>query len=402
MRITYLHQYFVTPSMGGGMRSYEFARRLVAAGHEVNVVTSFRERTAERDWFTTIEGDATVHWLPVEYSNNHDFRRRLRAFSRFAIAASRKATELDGDVVFATSTPLTVAIPGLFAAARRRVPLVFEVRDLWPEAPRQLGALRNPVLYWGAKALEVVTYRAAAHVVALSPGMREGVLSTGVSSDRITVIPNAADLQLFHPILDGSAVRRELGIGDRLMFLYFGTMGRANGLDLVLSGAKELIRRGEKNVVFVLHGDGMTRPHLERRKSAEGLTNVIFSGPCARKDMPGVVAAADVCMTIFANYPVLQTCSPNKMFDSFAAGKPVLTNMPGWLTDLLLTNGCGAATHPDDPIAFADAVQEMISRRSELPKMGRNARALAERVFDRDILAADLMTVLERARQRAA
>src|SRR5205823_13311940 len=142
MRIVYLHQYFVTPQMAGGSRSYEMARRLVAAGHDVHMVTSDRDAAdAHAPWRHSVEAGIHVHWTPIAYDNRMSYGERMRAFLRFAWRAARKAVALRGDVVFATSTPLTIAIPAVYAARRLRVPMVFEVRDLWPEVPIAIGAI---------------------------------------------------------------------------------------------------------------------------------------------------------------------------------------------------------------------------------------------------------------------
>jgi glycosyltransferase involved in cell wall biosynthesis len=169
-------------------------------------------------------------------------------------------------------------------------------------------------------------------------------------------------------------------------------------LDFVLDAAAELKRRGEERAVFVLHGDGKMRPHLEARKAREGLANVVFSDPLKDKNrVAEIVAAADVGMTIYKNLPVLTTCSPNKMFDAMAAGRAVLTNMPGWLSDTVEKNGCGVGVRPDDPRDFADQVQRLLADRAAVAEMGRRARELAEREFSRDILGARLLAVLEHA-----
>jgi glycosyltransferase involved in cell wall biosynthesis len=354
--------------------------------------------TPNGGWRTELLDGIHVHALPLPYSNKMAIADRLRVFARFAWKSLRKAAQLPGDVVFATSTPLTIAVPGIYAARANRIPLVFEVRDLWPEAPRQMGVLKNPALFWPARGLELAAYREASYVVALSPGMRAGVIAAGVAEDRVAMIPNSCDLELFHPGVDGTAARARLGLGDRLALLYFGTMGPANGLDFVLDGAAELKRRGEQRAVIVLHGDGKTRHHLEARKAAENLDNVIFSDPVGDKSrVAEIVAACDVSMTIYKNLPVLYTCSPNKMFDALAAGRPVLTNMPGWLGDLVRDNGCGVFVEPDRPSDFADQVQRLLENRHTLPEMGRRARALAEREFSRDTLANQVEGVLHRA-----
>jgi glycosyltransferase involved in cell wall biosynthesis len=192
LRILYLHQYFLEPSDGGGTRSWELARRLVRFGHEVAVVTSDL-RVDRRSWEVEHKQGVAIHRIGVRYENALGYRERIASFMRFAAAAGPRAHEIGGDVVFATSTPLTIALPGMFAARALGVPFVFEVRDLWPSVPIALGVLRNPVLIAAARALERLTYAEAAHVVALSPGMRAGVIAGGVQPARVTMIPNACD-----------------------------------------------------------------------------------------------------------------------------------------------------------------------------------------------------------------
>src|SRR5688572_6919096 len=224
MRIVYLHQYFTTPEMSGGTRSYEIGRRLAARGHEVHMVTTVRNVTprGRRRWSRSESAGIHVHALPVPYSNRMSYARRIEAFMRFAWEAGREASRLGGDLIYATSTPLTIAIPAVRAARHHRIPMVFEVRDLWPEVPVAVGALRNPVLIALARRLERFAYENAAHVIALSDGMRDGVVSTGQSPSRVTVVPNACDRELFDVGEEpGRSLRRQHEwLGNRPLVLY--------------------------------------------------------------------------------------------------------------------------------------------------------------------------------------
>lgn len=399
MRIVYLHQYFSTRKMVGGTRSYEMARRLIQRGHEVHVITSERETAGgDAGWRVTDEDGIRVHWLPVPYANSMGFVARLRAFAKFALGAMGRAASLRGDVVFATSTPLTIAIPGIYAAWRARAPLVFEVRDLWPDAPIQMGVLRSRFLIAAARWLERLAYRRSASLIALTPGMKAGIIAQGIAPEKITVVPNSSDLDLFSPDIDGSEFRAKLGLGRRFALVYFGTMGPANGLDFVLDAAAVLKRRKVDDIVFVLHGDGRERPRLEACVAAEGLDNIVFSKPIPEKAaVAKLAAAADVCMTIYKNLPVLHTCSPNKMFDGMAAGKPLLTNMPGWLQGLVEGEGAGVFVRPDEPEDFADKAIWLRDHPERLREMARNSHRLAREMFARDLLADRLCGVIERA-----
>ena len=194
MKITYLHQYFHTPEVPGSTRSYEMARRFVAAGHDVNLITADRHAKPGSGWRVSDEAGIRVHWLPVPYSNEMSVRERIGAFFKYAYGAAQKASSLKTDLIFASSTPLTIALPAVWAAKRHRVPMVFEVRDLWPELPIAMGALKGAPTIYTAKRLERFAYRNAAQVIALSPGMKDGVVKTGYPAERVHVVPNSCDL----------------------------------------------------------------------------------------------------------------------------------------------------------------------------------------------------------------
>jgi glycosyltransferase involved in cell wall biosynthesis len=400
MRILYLHQYFMTRAGVGGTRSYEFARRFVARGHEVSMVTA---ASSPEDVRRDVEG---IDVVPVRagYSDYvtgtaMSYPRRVVAFGQFAAAATATVVRMPKpDVIYATSPPLTMALPAMAAARRHNAPLVFEVRDLWPEAPIQMGALNNPAAQRAARALERLVYRSAAEVIALSPGMRDGIVAAGVDPARVTLVPNASDLELFSPEVDGSPARERLGLGERFVCSYFGTMGEANDLTPVVEAAALMQERGDDGVAFVLHGQGKRRPELEELARRRGAGNVIFSEPVPDKSSVAELAAAsDVCMTIYKDVPILATCSPNKLFDTFAAGRPAIVNTDGWLRSLVEDNDAGVFVRPNDPAHLAERVAELRDHPELVERYGHNARELAEREFGRDMLAERALSVLERA-----
>ena len=387
MRILYLHQFFITRAGVGGTRSYEFARRFAAGGHAVRMVTAGEgTRTVDGVEVVGVRGGYADYMGATAVS----YPRRMLAFARFALAATVAA--LRGprpDVVYATSPPLTMAVPGLAAALFWRAPLVFEVRDLWPEAPIQMGALRQPVLRRLARALERLVYRRSSRIIALSPGIRAGVLAAGGSADRVALIPNASDLELFSPALDGRAERERLGLADGFVCSYFGTMGEANDVEQAIDAASLV-----EGVTFLLLGEGKKRAELERR--APG--NVRFLDPVPDKgSVARVAAASDACLTLFKDVPVLATNSPNKLFDTFAAGRAAIVNSDGWMRQLVEENEAGLFVRPGDPQDLAAKLAWLRDHPEETGRLGRNARALAEREFALDDLAARALGVLEEA-----
>ena len=403
VRILYLHQFFVTREGTGGTRSYEFARHLIASGHEVTMVTAASGGgsgglISERDVDGIRVVEARGGYGDYVAATGMGYGRRVAAFGRFAAAATVAALRPPRpDVVFATSPPLTMALPGIAAARRWRAPLVFEVRDLWPEAPIQMGALRSPAARQLARGLERAVYREATEVVALSPGMRDGVIAGGVAPEHVALIPNASDLDLFSPDLDAADLRAELGAGGDFLCAYFGTMGEANDLTQVVEAATLLKARGETGVRFVLQGDGKRRAALEQDVRTRELDNVVLLPAGDKRAAARLAAASDACMTLFKDVPILATNSPNKLFDTFAAGRPAIVNTDGWQRELVERNDAGVFVRPADPEDLADRVLFLRDNPGVARRYGENARGLAEREFDRRLLAERLRGVLERA-----
>jgi glycosyltransferase involved in cell wall biosynthesis len=408
MRILYIHQYFASRQGGTGTRSYEFGRYLVGRGHKVTMVTSGlanAEFPVCRDEACCAHEIDGIRVISVAAAYNDPCVgtalsgwRRLLKFHKFAKVAIEVGRCLDRpDVVFATHTPLMVGLAGIELSRYFGVPFVFEVRDLWPEALVNVGGLTNPAAIWWLRRMAQRIYRAANHIVALSPGMKEGIVRAGVPAEKVTVIPNASDLDLFRPDLDGRAARERLGLGQRFAAVYFGAMGLANGLEYAIEAARILARRGNERIVLVLQGNGGKRKEWKDLARGYGLTNVMFRPRVADKEeVARLVAGCDACLVIFRAAQE-QTWSPNKLFDALAAGKPVFLNVSGWLGDMIEKNHCGRYVDPTRPEALADALEELSNDPALCRRMGENARALAERQFDRRILAAQFEQVLKQA-----
>jgi len=397
MRIVYLHQYFNTRTMSGGTRSFEMARRLVAYGHEVHVVTSWRDSSSQHGWYTEeIEG-IHVHWLPVVYSNNMGFLARIRAFLRFAVRSSFRAASIKADVVFATSTPLTIALPGIYSAWRLRVPLVFEVRDLWPEVPIALGVLRNPVLKWGARWLERFTYRYSSRIIALAPGMKENIIDSGIDPRRISIVPNGCDLDLFLAAADAP-------LSPERMLLYIGTVGPANDVGYLSRLAAAIKDRySDAGIRIVVIGDGKELNNVKMLSNRLGLSEVEieFLGTLPKEEIPAYLARCRMSIMTYAGPEILYRDSvANKFFDSLAAGRMVVANFAGFSALIAKAVGAGELLPRNDLGEAADRVVRLMLDDESLMRGGNQALALARDVFSRDRLARMLETVLLQAYNR--
>lgn len=406
MHVLYFHQYFSTRQGSTGTRSYEMAQKLIKRGHTVTMVCGsygaantgltqpFKHGKREGD----VDGIHVVEF-ELPYSNRDGLLKRSWTFAKYSCRSAWFALTKPADVVFATSTPLTAAIPGLAASWLRRKRFVFEVRDLWPELPKAMGVVKNPLVLFGMAWLERRAYRAAQHCVGLAPGIVDGI-AKHIPRQRISMIPNGCDLEFLNPA-DAQAWR-PAGLSDSdFVAVFAGTHGMANGLDAVLDAAAVLKQRGRKDIKLLLVGDGKLKDALVQRANNEKLENVLFHNNISKERIPGLLAGADVGMQLLANVPAFYYgTSPNKFFDYLAAGLPILNNYPGWVTDMIVEHQCGKAVPPDDPQAFATALELLADQPEERRAMGRRARMLAERDFDRDKLSDLFVKTLEEASRR--
>lgn len=393
MNVLYFHQHFSTPNGSTGIRSYEMAQRLLKQGNQVTMVCGSYgggETGLISDFIKgrregIVDGIHIVEF-DLAYSNTDGLVKRAGTFLKFAIKSISIALTYKYDVVFATTTPLTAGIPGIFARWLRGKPFVFEVRDLWPELPKEMGVIKNPLVLTAMSILEWCSYRSAHRCIGLSPGIVEGIKKRGVKASKVAIVPNGCDFTIF---ADDVAPWRPDGVEDTdLMAVFTGTHGLANGLDAALNAAKELKIRGRNDIKLVLVGQGKLKKDLQARANREDLDNVIFHSPVNKSKLAELMKGADIGLQLLANIPAFYYgTSPNKFFDYISAGLPVLNNYPGWLAGMIKDNNCGYAIEPDNALAFADALENAADNKDSLPAMGERAQALAKRDFNRHHLA---------------
>lgn len=393
MKILYFHQHFSTPKGSTGIRSYEMAKRLIDHGHTVTMVcgTYGGGETGLTSNFIKGRRNGLVDGIHIiefdlAYSNADGLIKRAGTFLKFAIKSIGIALTHKYDVVFATTTPLTAGIPGIFARWLRGKPFVFEVRDLWPELPKEMGVITNPIVLAAMSALEWCSYRSAHRCIGLSPGIVDGIKKRGVKASKVEIVPNGCDLTIF---ANNAIPWWPDGVAETdLMAVFTGTHGQANGLDAALDAASELKKRGRDDIKLVLVGQGKLKEGLQIRAKKEGLDNVIFHPPVNKSKLAELMKGADIGLQLLANIPAFYYgTSPNKFFDYISAGLPVLNNYPGWLAGMIQDNKCGYAIEPDNASAFADALINAADNKKLLPEMGNNALALAKRDFNRHNLA---------------
>jgi glycosyltransferase involved in cell wall biosynthesis len=386
--------------MAGGIRSYEQARRLVERGHEVHVVTTdITEGKRELGWRETDDDGVHVHWFSVPYANTMSYARRLRAFAEFMALATVKATRIKADLVFATSTPLTVAVPGVLASKLSRSPFVFEVRDLWPEVPIKMGALRNPVARRLAGGLANFAYRNASEVIALSPGMAAGVTARRPGT-RTTMIPNAADIAMFD--VAPEAVQRFRAqhewLGDRPLIVYTGALGAVNGVEYLVRAARRM-RDLDPDVQVLIVGHGKEWESTKQLAAGEGLLDhsVHMWEKVPKADLPVILGAATMSTSFVRPIRALWDNSANKFFDALAASRPIAVNYGGWQADLLTETGAGLVLDPYDADAAGVLLAGHVRDELWLKQAREAAHRLAVEQFSRDLLFERFEAVLTRA-----
>lgn len=392
MKILYLHQYFKTPAEPGGTRSYWMAKELIKNGHEVIIITS-KDLNGEKKEMVTIDGIQVIY-LNEAYDQNMSVFRRLKAFLNFVWKSTLVANKQKHiDFVIATSTPLTIGIPALFLKWSKNTPYVFEVRDLWPEVPIQMGAIKNPFLKWLTRKFEKTIYENAEHVIALSPGMREGVMKY-VPKEKTSMVPNMAKKDEFWPREKNVDLEKRLGLNPKsFKVIHFGALGLANGADAIVESAKRL--KDDDSIEFLFVGGGATEEQLKEECLINDLENVKFLGRFNMEDTSEIVNLSDVSMVSFKDLPILYTNSPNKFFDSLSAGKPIIVNSAGWTKNIVEEYNCGYYVNPNHPQELVDKIIYLRENPDKLKSLGKNARKLAELKFDKSILTRKFIEVIE-------
>jgi len=382
VKILYVHQYFKTPEEGGSIRSYYLAKGLVDAGHKVTMITAHNEGYAIRN----IDGIA-VHYLPVYYDNKLGFFQRILAFWKFVKVARKEAQKVEKqDLAYVMTTPLTTGFIATYLKKKLDLPYYFEVGDLWPEAPIKMGVITKKFLIKWLYSLEKKFYFEAEKVIALSPAIRNYVEKVSPNT-KVYVIPNMADCTYFES---------DYRIGDfshanKFQITYCGAIGKANHLEFLINVARESARH-HLPIHFNIIGYGSELPRL--KENAKFLYNVTFHPHVGKSVVRDILDQSDAVYVSFKDVDVLGTGSPNKFFDSLAAGKLSIINFNGWIKNVVQKKKCGFHHNPNDPIEFVRKIRVFLEFPELLIKYQRNGRKLAELYYDKDIQITKLRKIL--------
>ncbi|WP_114751199.1 glycosyltransferase family 4 protein [Pleomorphovibrio marinus] len=389
MRLIYIHQYFLTPEEGGAVRSFHLAMGMAKAGIRVDVISSHNRE----DYDIQDMHGFRVHYLPVPYKNEFGFLKRLWSFWNFVRAAKKLILKLPRpDLFFVTSTPLSTGLIGLWAKKRFAIPFVFEVRDLWPEAPVRLGIVKNPLLKKSFYGLEKRIYRSASKIVALSPAIKKHIAKV-VPDKEVSLITNFADTDFFFPeyqpkVIDAHDRRSSLKVA------YVGAIGFVNGLDQLLNLASVALKEN-LDWEFVIMGKGAALEGLKAKAEMENLNNVSFREFGDKEMVREVLASADLVYLSFRQEPILGSGSPNKFFDALAMGKPVILNFTGWVKELVLQHHIGFYHFPGKETVLLQELKAFKERPEQWSKMKTKSRKLAVEQFSKNLAIKKLIGLLK-------
>jgi glycosyltransferase involved in cell wall biosynthesis len=383
VKVLLLHQHFNQPAKGGAIRSYYLAKALVDKGIETVVISAHNEKRYKKQALEGIE----IHYLPVAYDNKFGFAARSFSFMKYNWAAIRMANKIQHiDYCYAISVPLTIGLVAMWLKTFRKIPYLFEVGDLWPDAPIQLGFVENYFFKEFLFSLEKITYQSAQAVVALSPAIETIVKKKMGSPSMIHQIPNMADCEYYQPETKRAELEEKFKVKGKFVVSYIGAVGVANGLDYFLECANAS-RKAQLPLHFFICGEGALRERLIKNVQQLGLGNLTFVDFQNRKGVKELLNVTDASFVCYKNVPILETGSPNKFFDGLAAGKLIIVNFGGWIKAEIEDARCGIIVDPAHPTDFVKKISPFLSDPVQLKNYQAASRQLGETKYARKILS---------------
>jgi glycosyltransferase involved in cell wall biosynthesis len=404
MHLLLIHQAFASPDEPGGTRHFEFGLRLVRSGHRFTAVASRITYMTGQAWHAVarppIPGEGGAGGPESEHTaglrvlrayslpaHHRSFAWRVASYLVFMFSSTLTGLRAGAvDLVMGTSPPIFQALSAWCVAVLRHRPYLLEIRDLWPEFAIGMGVLKNPLLIAASRRLERFLYARATHLLVNSPAYRDYLLGAGIPDAKISLIPNGVNPDAFDPDDTGQHTRHSLGVEGKFVMTYAGALGPANDIPTLLRAAGRL--REEPGIHFLLIGDGKARAELEAMARELRLTNVTFTGPRPKAEMPEALAASDACVAILRDIPMFRTTYPNKVFDYMAAGRPTILAIDGAIREVIEAAGGGIFVPPGDDGALAQAVRLLSQDRLRARAMGQAARTFVVEYFNRHRQAA--------------
>lgn len=388
MRILYLHQHFCPPNGIGNNRSLELASHWVKVGHEVTILCGSGNFSDSIPFFQLLkhydfEGIKVIR-LNVNYSHFDNFFIRIFHFVQFlALSIFTSFLTRKTDIVYASSTPLTIGLLGIWYKRIFCIPFVFETVDLWPDVPIGMGIIKNKWLIKVFYKIEKWIYTESSHIVCLSEGMQELIIQKGIGKAKISVSHNGTNCEVFRPSNSKILSKRALGYKeDDFIVLYAGTIGLANGLEQLVDIAQAV---SNPNIHFLILGDGNRKREVQEYAHSKNVMNLKFIHSVQKNEVKRYFDAADNGAVFFAPFAILETNSANKWYDYLASGLPVMINYEGWQKQYLEEYNCGFSSK--NTFVLAEWILKLKENKELYVEQASNARKFSEAKFDRKLLA---------------
>jgi hypothetical protein len=342
-----------------------------------------------------LDGIKVVRVWTLISANEGFVRRTLDYASLFLAAVPASLFVRNVDIVVATSPQLFAPLSAFMAGLFKRRPYVFELRDLWPESIRAVGAMKNSRMLDWLERLELFLYRRAAHIVSVTQSFRENLASRGIPAEKISVTMNGVDLSRFRARPRDDALSAELGLNGKLVVGYVGTHGMAHALNTVLSAAEILQNdAGARDVRFLFLGDGAEKAALKAEAAKMKLRNVVFVDSVPRSEVVRYWSLIDIAVIHLKKTPLFETVIPSKLFECMAMGIPVLHGVAGESARIVERDGVGLTFEPENAEALADNIRALAADSAKRAELSRQATEAARR-YDRAVLAAEMLATLE-------
>jgi glycosyltransferase involved in cell wall biosynthesis len=385
-------------------RIYELSRRWVAKGAKITVITGFPnhptgvippEYSNKLFMRETKEGIGIIRTY-VFATPNEGFFKRILGYMSFMFSSIIQGTVKSGkqDIIIATSPQFFVGIAGYVISRIKRIPFIFEIRDIWPESIIQLGILKNKLIIRMLESIEMFLYRQAIHVVGVADSTFEILTKRGIPAEKIGIIKNGVDLQLFDQQVDGKTLKNRLKINEKFLVSYIGTHGLSHALDKVLDTAKILEKNNKIKFVFI--GEGAEKKNLVQQARSLNLENVLFLDQILKEELPEYYAASDMVLVTLRNLPLFKCVIPSKIFEIMAMAKPILISVKGESQNLVVEKAnAGIPVTPEDSQDLARRIIQVYENKKLAYTLGENGRKFVRRYFDRNKLADKYLELIQ-------
>ena len=403
MRIYYIIHYFPPELNGGATRASELAKLWTMAGHQVTILTGFPNHPNgvilegyRGKWFMEESVDGYQVRRNVIYAtpNKGSFKRILNHISLTVSSVLGSLFKERPDVIIASSPPLFLGISGYLLSRLKRAPYIFEVRDIWPQQAVDLGMLRNHYVIKAMEALEFFLYKRAAKVVGVAQSTKVELTQRGLAPEKIEIIFNGTDLEKFSPGQADSALKEQLGLQDKFVVSYIGTIGLSQGLAVLVEAAQAL-ERVCPNIHFLVVGDGAQRDMLVAMRDGMGLQNITFLTPQPRALVPDLYRLSDITVVALRNVPLFKSTIPSKIFEIMSCGTPMILAVEGEAQRIVEEAGGGICIAPENAAAMTEAILRLYNDPTLLSQVAVHGRAYVRAHYDRELLAQQYIGILQ-------